>query len=377
MGSHTMFKLFISINFYCFSVSSGSGPGKKAFIPAKNWGMVPAIMESAWILGGWANVSPQAFIVNPHAGNGSTGKQWPVIKARATRRLGKFSSWLTTGVDSARRHTVAAVQQGARRVICVGGDGTLNEVVNGLMAFPPGLRRQMQLGFIPNGTGCDFIRTVPIPEPLDQALKVITAGCIRPVDVGKLVFRTHPGTMGCRYFLNVTSLGLGGEVVERVNRSSKALGPLISFLGATLVSLWCYRQKTVGIETDGRALGEMRILHMAMANGQYQGGGMRIAPGAAVNDGFFNITVVRDLSLAQILRHLPKLYNGNIHSIGRVASWTARRVSIHSRQRVLLDVDGEQPGRLPLEAELLPRAVNLLIPERKTPNGRTTCKISW
>ena len=335
------------------------------------------IIESAWILGGWASVRPQAFIVNPHAGNGSTGKQWPAIKARATRRLGNFSSWLTTGVDGARRHTVAAVQQGARQVVCVGGDGTLNEVVNGLMAFPPGLRRQVKLGFIPNGTGCDFIRTVPIPEALDQALEVIAAGCIGPVDVGKLVFRTHAGTPGYRYFLNVTSLGLGGEVVERVNRSSKALGPFVSFLGSTLVSLLRYRKKTVSIETDGRVLGDMRIWHMAVANGQYQGGGMRIAPGAAIDDGLFNVTVIGDLSLAQILRHLPKLYNGNIHTIRRVAGWTARRVSIRSRQRVLLDVDGEQPGRLPLEAELLPRAVNLLIPERKTPNGRTTCKISW
>jgi YegS/Rv2252/BmrU family lipid kinase len=301
------------------------------------------------------------FIVNPSSGNGSTGREWPRLEAAARRRLGVFETLVTAGPGDATRLTRRKVLDGCDRVVCVGGDGTLNEVVNGFMDESGPLRPDTLLGFLPNGTGCDFCRTLCKSKGLEQSLDVIHAGRVRRIDLGRLRFRDHAGGAGIRYFHNITSFGLGGEVVERVNRTSKACGPFLSFIWATILGIFAYDKKSVRLRVDDGPPLDVTILNIAVANGQYHGGGMLVAPDALVDDGLFHIAVIGDLSLPEIFWHLPKLYNGKIKEIKKVFTLKGRKVVAVSDQAVLLDVDGEQPGRLPVTIDIVPAAIPMLL----------------
>jgi YegS/Rv2252/BmrU family lipid kinase len=300
------------------------------------------------------------FIVNPRAAAGSAGRSWPTIKALARDRLGPFAAHFTSGPGDAIRLTRQVLSQGAEVVVCVGGDGTLNEVVNGLMGEDRPLRPEARLGFIPRSTGCDLIKTVPIYRELDRALDVIKDSHTRILDLGRIRYQDHRGQPSYRYFHNVTSFGLGGEVDERANRTTKAFGGFLSFLWATVISLLKYDTKRIHLRVDDSFDGEVTIWNVAVANGQYHGGGMWVAPGARVDDGLFHVTVVGDLTLPQVFLNLPKLYNGKIYQVAQVSSFVGKRVKAFSDQRVLLDVDGEQIGALPVVIEMVPRALHLI-----------------
>ncbi len=307
----------------------------------------------------------KVFIVNPHSANGTTGKEWPNIRKLATDRIGPFEFQMTGGPNDATRLTRDAIRQGAETIVCVGGDGTLNEVVNGFMdTSGPDIvfKRDVQLGFVPNGTGCDFARSVPIPDAVEPSLDIIRNGRSRAIDIGRLRYVNHRGDTSFRFFHNITSFGLGGEVDDRVNRSSKAFGPFLSFIGMTLTSIFKYGKKDIRMRLDGGEEKSYRVWNIAVANGQYHGGSMWVAPDARIDDGLFHITIIGDLSTAEVFRNLPKLYNGKIKTIDKVYTATARRIEAVSPQRVLLDVDGEQPGVLPAEIDIFPGAVNLLSP---------------
>jgi len=303
--------------------------------------------------------SDLAFIVNPKAGGGSTGEKWPKIAALAGDRLGPFETYVTTRSGDAKAFARDAVTKGASTIVCVGGDGTLNEVVNGLMASNE--PTAACLGYIPNGTGCDFVRSVVLPKEPEEALQRIRERVLRTMDLGKLAFVDHAGRRVVRYFHNVTSFGLGGEVDERVNRTSKRFGPFLSFIWATLISILVYGKKQVHLKVDDSYEGEVSVWNVAVANGQYHGGGMWVAPGAAVDDGLLDVTVVGDLSLAGVFKNLHNLYNGKILQVQKVFGLKGKTVSASSSQRVLLDVDGEQPGMLPLTVEVVPAALNLIV----------------
>jgi len=304
----------------------------------------------------------RVFIVNPHAARGAVGGNWPRIKELAERRFGPFRSFLTSAPGDATQFARLALSEGAHTVVCVGGDGTLNEVINGLMNEEGPENPEVRLGFIPNGTGCDFRRTLCVPTSPGEALEVVANGNSRLIDVGRLEFVDEAGRHQTRYFHNLASFGLGGEVDERVNRSGKRLGGFLSFMVATLVSLLRYSGKRIRLSVDDHFDEEVVVLNVAVANGQYHGGGMWVAPGADPCDGLFHVTIIGDLSLPQVFYYLPKLYNGKILEVKQVRSLSGRRVEASSEERVLLDVDGEQPGRLPVRIEIIPSALRILCP---------------
>jgi diacylglycerol kinase (ATP) len=303
------------------------------------------------------------FIVNPNAAMGSTRRHWPRIEALARERLGPIQALHTGGPADASRLTRQALMEGTDLIVCVGGDGTLNEVVNGFMGEEGPIRGNALLGFIPMGTGCDIIKTVPIPRDVIRVLDLIRELRFRAIDLGLLCYRNHHGRPAHRYFHNVASFGLGGKVDERVNRTTKVFGGFISFIWATLISLLIYNKKRIQLKVNGACDQEIICWNVVVANGQYHGGGMWVAPDAAVDDGLFHITVIGDLSLPQVFLNLPKLYNGKILEVRKVFSLTGKRVEAHSDQQVLLDVDGEQPGQLPVTITMVPRALRLIAPE--------------
>jgi YegS/Rv2252/BmrU family lipid kinase len=275
--------------------------------------------------------------------------------------LGPFETCMTGGPGDATRMTREHLLRGADRIVCVGGDGTLNEAVNGFFDESGPIRKEAVLGFLPNGTGCDFVRTMPIPSGIGPSLKTVQEGHVRTIDLGRIRFRNHQGGVSTRYFHNIASFGLGGEVVDRVNRTSKACGPFITFIWGTLVSLFAYGDKRIRLRVDDWDERTVDVLNIAIANGRYHGGGMLVAPDAVTDDGLFHVTVIGAMSLPLVFWHLPKLYTGKIKRISQVSMQTGKRVTAASEQRVLLDIDGEQPGTLPADVEIIPSALKMIM----------------
>jgi len=303
-----------------------------------------------------------ALIANPNAGNGAVAKNWPFLEALARNKLGHLRSYMTNFAGEAEKLAARATEKGARSVICIGGDGTFNEVVNGMMGLPERVRSHTAIGVIPFGTGCDFARTVAIPKDPDGALDIIHTGERIPIDIGRIDFLDHHHQKQRRYFHNIASFGLGGEVDQRVNRTTKAFGPFLSFIWATLISIFSYGKKSVHLQIDDAIAKNVVIWNVAVANGQYHGGGMQVAPDAVPTDGMLNITVIGDLRLSQIFLNLHNLYNGRIFAVDKVSAFCGKRVRATSRERILLDVDGEQPGILPAIIGIVPHALKIYLP---------------
>jgi diacylglycerol kinase (ATP) len=248
---------------------------------------------------------------------------------------------------------------GHERIVAVGGDGTLNEVLNGLLEQGPPVSTEASLAFIPIGTGCDFRRSIGIRTPED-AVKVLRKGRPMPMDVGRIRFLDHAGTERARYFANMASFGMGGEVARRSRNRFRHLGGKAAFLYATLEVFLRYRAKTVQLTLDGaEPATTYTITNIAVGNGRYHGGGMHVCPLAQVDDGVLEITVIDALGLWQLARDLRVLYSRNLYVNPKAHHFRAVEIRATARERVFIEVDGESLGTLPAEITLLPSAVRL------------------
>ena len=301
-----------------------------------------------------------AFIVNPESRSGETGRNWPGIRRMAEDRLGNIRVSLTSGPGDAGKRAGDYLRQGARLVVCVGGDGTLNEVVNGILEAEAPLREEAVLGYVPCGTGCDFARSVSIPRDPADALDMIAGGRTRPVDVGRISCDDGRGGRPARYFDNAVSFGIGGAVVSRLRGCSRYFGPRSAYLLSIVLSVLLEGRRRVRLGLDDRPEETFTAWHVVAANGQYQGKALRVAPGARVDDGLLDITVFGDISLSGVFRHLPKVYGGRIDSIEEVFRAKGKKVKASSDEEVLVEADGELIGRLPAEIDLLPRAIRVI-----------------
>jgi len=301
------------------------------------------------------------IIVNPMAASGSTKKQWPKIEKKLDKVFSEISVEFTKHQNAATHLTQQAIKSGFGRIIAVGGDGTLSEVVNGFFEKGKPINKQTVLGFVMTGTCKDFAKAVGFPTNLDQAIEKLKQGTPRPIDIGKLTFIGHDGKQRIRYFDNIASLGMGGEVDQRVDNSklAKRINGTFAFLIGTLQTLAFYKNKRIHLKIDDHFDKEVTTRIIAVANGQYGGGGMWFAPYAKVNDGWFDIVIVGDLGRRQILESFSKIYKGShVHS-SDIIYLKGKKITATSDDEVLLDVDGEAPGRLPATFEILPGAINL------------------
>lgn len=299
-------------------------------------------------------------IINPAAGRGRAGRRWPSIRGLLARQLGPVDTWVTSAPGDAARMAASLARRGTDLLVCVGGDGTFNEVVNGyLQGTEPGAGT-VPLALYPSGTGGDLARSLGLPKEIEAFLRVVSEARICWMDLGRLTCRDGRGREVQTYFHNVASFGLGGEVDDRVRRSRKPFGGFTAFLWATLAAIVRYDRKRIRLRVDDAFDAEVLSWNVAVANGQYHGAGMWVAPGARLDDGRFEVTVVGDLSLAEVIWHLPKLYDGRIYTLQKVRHLTGRRIQAQSPQTVLLDVDGEQPGMLPAAMEMVAGAVPVI-----------------
>jgi diacylglycerol kinase family enzyme len=296
-------------------------------------------------------------VVNPRAGAGRAGQRLEEIRRAAGEEL-EAEVRLTEGPSHATELARRAVDEGFDGVVAVGGDGTANEVVNGLIDGDRPRRDGVVFALLHAGTGGDLRRSLQVPEDPRQALRAFRDRPARPMDLLHLRFRGHDGEMVERIGVNVTGIGLGGEVVARANRGSKRLGPL-TFAVATVAALREYRPPVVRFEarTEGDRSWEWSgpLSSAFLANGAYCGGGMWVGKGGALDDGWADFTVVPPMSVPRMMLGGPRLFTGSIDrvkGVSRIPTQQLRAFPVTEIQ-VLIDVDGEQPGLLPLEARVL------------------------
>jgi len=299
------------------------------------------------------------FVVNPASANGSTGRRWPAIAhaAAAAGLAGRtFLSERPGHVGELVRH---AAEDGAALVVVAGGDGTVNEAVNGLMRAAP--ERRPELAVVPRGTGTDFVRTFRIPTDPQRAIEVARSGRTVTIDVGRVGYTGWDGTRGESCFANVASAGMSGAVAQRANSSSKALGGRASFLWATLAVFASWKNTEVSVEADGERR-QGRMLDVIVANCQFLGGGMWMTPEADPADGRFDVLLIGDITKWDLVTTLPKIYRGRHLPHPKAELLRARRVSVDTSVPLPVELDGEQPGTTPATFEIVPGALRLRVP---------------
>ncbi len=301
------------------------------------------------------------FIVNPASANGATRKLWGGLEQAIRAEIGSVDASFTDGPNHATDLARKALADGFEMVVAVGGDGTVNEVVNGFFDSGRPVSPDAVLGVISRGTGSDFIKTMNIPKEIEAAARTLRGRTVKRLDAGRFTSRGPDGKEMERYFINIADFGVGGEAVARVNNTTKAFGGFVSFLYGTLKTLWAYESKKVRIRIDDDFEVEKPINSVVIANGQYFGGGMWIAPEAKVDDGLFDVIILDDLSFLESLLNIPKLYKGTHIEDPKVEHMRGRRIVAESDEEVLIDVEGEHGGMLPATFEIIPSAINVKV----------------
>jgi YegS/Rv2252/BmrU family lipid kinase len=255
------------------------------------------------------------------------------------------------------------VDAGARLVVAVGGDGTLNEVVNGIAG------RDVDLATIPLGTGMDFGRTYRIPTGFDDAVAVALRGEPRTIDAGRVSYRTWAGEDAERWFANVGSVGMSGAVAQRANGMSKALGGRVTFFYALTRVFLAWQNTDVTVTFDG---GERRgkMHDVIVANGVWHGGGMMLAPDARPDDGVFDVVLIGDVSKADFVTTAAKLYKGKHVGHPKVEVIRAARVTVDAVERLPIELEGEQVGTTPATFEVVRGALRVRVPASNLRRGR-------
>lgn len=296
-------------------------------------------------------------IVNPASANGSTGRRWPRNEPLLRKGLPPFEAWQTTHPGHALELAQKAVDLGYTTIAVHGGDGTINEIANGLLSRNT---TGTNLALLPNGTGADLVRTLDISHALQKAVRQAREGSPRRLDVGQVHFLDLEGKPAQRAFVNVTDVGFGGDLVRYVNSHSKWLGGKLSFLQGLLVTLFRYRNKRIHITIDDQEKFEVRASSIVVANGQYFGGGMWVAPEARINDGMFEVVMVGDVSKIDVLANIKRLYQGTLAEHPKVETSKAKTIELTSDEEVLIDLDGELVGRLPARFQILPQRLPVI-----------------
>ena len=299
-------------------------------------------------------------IVNPRSGGGISESRWARVRGALADGLGEIDTVFTTAPRDAAVIAAREAQAGRRLIIGLGGDGTIHEIADGLLSAGAGATTE--IGLIPRGTGGDFRRTLVLPEEIAAAARHIRDAAVRPIDAGRVRFRTDDGGEDVRHFINVASFGFSSAVANRTNSSSKRFGGKFAFLGATLRELFAYDNVDVWLSIDGAPRTRRRIRLVAVGNGRFFGGGMKICPEARLDDGALNLVTVGDLSRGEVLANLGKLFAGTHLTLDDVDGVQVTRLvaePVEPDARIPIELDGETPGHLPATFEVLPGALRI------------------
>ncbi|HEX8181507.1 MAG TPA: diacylglycerol kinase family protein [Pyrinomonadaceae bacterium] len=309
-------------------------------------------------------------VINPTSAGGATGKAWPQLASDLRAHFGPFACAFTGEPGDAQRIAAREAQAGRRFIIACGGDGTISEVANGILEAGA----DAELGVLPSGTGGDFRRTLRLPARAADVAAALRNGHTQLLDVGRAEYINHAGANEVRYFLNVASCGMGGEVVRRVKGeldswlpqgAARVLGGKASFAAAALQTTLSFKKPSLRVQLDDRAERRLTVANLCVANARFFGGGMKIAPEAKLNDGLFDVVALGDLDTTTILTNVYKLYLGTHLGMQQVHHAHATRVTVRAAAEsvtVTLEVDGELVGKLPASFAIRPGALRVRVP---------------
>lgn len=302
------------------------------------------------------------YVVNPRAAHGRTATRWAVLEARL-RRLGLSGEVrFTEGPGHGRVIAARALAEGARRIVAVGGDGTVNEVVGGFFDAGHPVAPEASLGILPVGTGGDLIRTLGIPRDPLMAAERLLSPVERLLDVGLATLTDEKGEKTLRPFVNIAEMGLGGAVVDRINRGSKALGGFLTFLGGTLRAFATHQPVVMRLRFDqAPEILVDRCWNVVVGNGRYFGGGMRILPDAQPDDGLFDVMVVGALPRAALFANVAAIYRGTHLEQPGVTWCRAREVRVTCMAPQPIDMDGEAAGGVEAHFSIMPGVLRLSV----------------
>ncbi len=302
-------------------------------------------------------------IVNPQAGNGRTEKIWPNIESALEKSIGSFEVLQTTCRGDATDLSRKILKEDAARIVAVGGDGHLNEVLNGFIENDLPVNAESRLSFVMTGTGCDFQRSLGISGKWQNAVAKLKDAKVRKIDVGKVTYTAADKTQKIRYFDNIASFGLSGAVDHCLEHSRLRdyLGGSPLFLWATIKTVFTHPNQGIRFRIDDGPEEEICSRLGLLANGRYFGGAMHAAPEAELDDGLLDLLMLKEISVAKFLWHLPKIYKGTHLKIPEIFFQKVRKFTAESSEQVILDIDGESPGYLAATFEVLPKILNLQI----------------
>jgi len=283
----------------------------------------------------------------------------PGIEQALRERELQYEVRITEGPGDATRLARRAMEGGGRFVVAVGGDGTVHEVVNGLLHDDAPVRPHTVLGVISAGSGCDFIRTFGLPADAPGAVGRLAGATTRPLDVGKVSYLDREGRPAIRYFANIAEAGLGGSAARRAAGLPAWLGPARYFFAFWLV-LPSYRPRSAWVERDGEPAYEGRAVNVVLANCRFFGGGMHVSPASDPADGVLEVQVYKGPK-SDSFTTLPKVYAGRHLPHRNVVELTGNRFHLDGEQSLEVEADGEVLGTTPATVEVLPRLLELKV----------------
>ena len=250
--------------------------------------------------------------------------------------------------------------KGYKRIITVGGDGTVNEVINGLIANDKLVIEQVELAIMGQGTGCDFIRSNGADKDFNSFINLLKNGKNFKVDIGKVIYSNKYNKIEDRYFINAANLGLGAEVVKRVNSKSKFWGSKLTYFGGTITTVLKFKSFGAKILIDNSLEINEESWGLIVCNGQYIGGGMRIAPDAQINDGLFDFVILKDIPRLKVFSRFFDIYVGKHVDLSEIKFFKCKNIIITTLIPTMLETDGEVLGSCSqIEFQIIPKLLTI------------------
>lgn len=293
-------------------------------------------------------------ILNPFAGKKKATKHKTQIFGLLDKYKVSYKSYSTEHVGHAIELTKTLIEQGQRKFIGIGGDGTMNEIVNGIFTQKSVDTKDIVFAFIPVGSGNDWVRTVGIPHDYEGAIKTIKTGSFFLHDVGKVTYQ-EGNERKSRYFANIAGIAYDAFVVQRVNKKRSG-----NYKMTVLSSLLKYKSQVVKLTLDDKEVLNEVVFSGAIGHGRFNGKAMMQLPDAMPDDGIFDLTIYRACTKMQVVKNTNKLYDGSFVKLPFISQFTASKVRIDADTPIYVETDGEELGHTPIEIEMLTRSLKII-----------------